>query len=320
MRIPGLARLTHLARLPRPLVAIALAGGLTATACSSDDSAKNADGSGTGVEQALASVPVSADMGAIDYVDSARVRPLAAKDRDLYVNLAHLGVPEAIESPYAGTSVRARWGFSEKDVTSSVSVTAEGSTSVRLTGSFDDDAMARKLRKQGYRTDSRDGVIRVRGKGDDKSETYELSSSVRVHNPDTRPRLSATAPKKSAADDPAYAKAADCLGDVYEATFYSARRSQDVRLMAIGGRIAAGGGSSETLCVVTPSKEAARTVAQKLREKTRPGARYAGSKVTVGEGAAPLVSMTWKNDVASGRRPAENNRSGELPMLLAPPG
>ncbi|MFE0106993.1 hypothetical protein [Streptomyces sp. NPDC059009] len=319
MRIPGLARLARLVRLPRPLVAVALAGGLTATACSSDDSAKSAEGTGTGVERALASVPASADMGAIDYVDSARVRPLAAKDRDLYVNLAHLGIPEAVESPYAGTSVRARWGFTEKDVTSSVSVTAEGSTSVRLTGTFDADAMARKLKKQGYRADSGDEVIRVRGTGDDKSETYELSSSVRVHNPDTRPRLSTTAPKKSAADDPAYAKAADCLGDVYEATFYSARRSQDVRLMAIGGRIAASGRSSETLCAVTSSKRAARAVAKKLREKTRPGARYAGSKVTIGEGATPLVFMTWKNDLASGRRPAENNRTGELPMLLAPP-
>ncbi|WP_447039741.1 hypothetical protein [Streptomyces sp. DSM 118878] len=295
-------------RISRPLLAVLLTGALSvgAAGCSLPGAVDGEDG--TGLERALDAVPGSAADQPVTYRDVRKARRLVAKDPSLYRGLAGFGIMEVAQSGYTGKDVSAGWGFDEKDVTASVQV---GDSSL-LTGDFDTSAVGRAMKKQGYAAAGIDGGTRFTKRGEDL--TYEVSGSVRVVNR-SHGRLGISAPGTSLRDDEAYAAVADCLGDVYEATYYAKRGDADAQLFAIGGRLAKDGRtSSEKLCVRAASAEAADTIAEALRAKTEPGARYAGSKVRVTED--DLVTMVWRNRPASGLRPADNDRTGELPNVL----
>ncbi|WP_069885193.1 hypothetical protein [Streptomyces luteocolor] len=301
----------RLPRTSRPFTAVLLAGALSAGATSCSLPGDDGAGGGTGLERALGAVPASAADQAVTYRDVRTVRRLVAEDPGLYRGLDGFGILEVAQSGYTGGSVRADWGFGAKDVRSSVLV---GDSSL-LTGEFDTDAVARAMRKQGYKASDTDGGTRYRKRGE--SGVYDVSESARVARR-SHVALPLTAPDDSLRDVKAYAAVADCLGDVYEATYYAERQDADTVLFAIGGRLGKDGrSSSETLCARAASKKAAATTAAKLREKTAPGERYAGSEVTVGEGDTPMITMTWKNRPESGLRPADNDRTSELPGLLA---
>ncbi|ATL30221.1 hypothetical protein [Streptomyces formicae] len=305
-------------RIPRPFLALLLTGALSASAaaCSLPGGDDGDGDDGTGLEQALDAVPASASDQAVTYRDVRTTRRLVAADPALYRGLAGYGILEVVQHGYTGGNVRADWGFDAKDVRASVQV-GDGSL---LTGRFDTDAVARAMKKRGYRATDADGGTRYKKSGD--ATTYEVSDSTRV-SIRSDVKLGLAEPDKSLLDEDAYAEIADCLGDVYEATYYAEREDADAVLFAIGGRLGKGGASSsssasssEKLCARTASKRAAESIAARLREKTAPGERYAGSKVTVGEGGTPLVTMTWKNSAKSGLRPGDNDKTGELPGLL----
>ncbi|MFJ2767714.1 hypothetical protein [Streptomyces sp. NPDC087300] len=299
-------------RLPRPFLAVLLTGALTASAaaCSlpgGDDGGGDGD---TGLERALDAVPASAADQAVTYRDVRTARRLVAADPALYRGLAGYGILEVVQHGYTGGSVRADWGFDAKDVRAAVQV-GDGSL---LTGRFDTDAIARAMKKQGYKPTDSDGGTRYKKSGE--PTTFEASESVRT-SIRSDVALGIEAPDKSLLDKETYAEVADCLGDVYEASYYAERADADTVLFAIGGRLGKDRESStEKLCARTGSRKAAKNAAARLREKTAPGERYAGSKVTVGEGGTPLVSMTWKNRAESGLRPGDNDKTGELPGLL----
>lgn len=304
----------RISRLSRPLLAVLLTGtlGVGAAGCSLPGGDGGEDG--TGLERALDTVPASAADQAVTYRDVRKVRRLVAEEPSLYRGLDGFGILEVAQSGYTGKDVRADWGFDEKDVTASVQV---GEDSL-LTGDFDTSAVGRAMKKQGFAATGTDGGTRFEKRGED-DVTYEVSDSVRVADR-SRGGLGVSAPAKSLRDDEAYAAVADCLGDVYEATYYAKRDDADAELFAIGGRLAKDGGtkkggvSTEKLCVRAASAEAADRVAETLRTKTGPGARYASSKVRVTED--DMVTMAWRNEPKSGLRPADNDRTGELPNLL----
>ncbi|MGW0531800.1 hypothetical protein [Streptomyces sp. NPDC003032] len=302
----------RISRTVRPCVAVLLTGALSVgTAGCSLPGGDGDGGEGTGLERALDAVPASAADQAVTYRDVRTVRRLLAKEPSLYRGLEGFGILEVLQRDYTGGNIRADWGFDEKDVRASVLV---GQSSL-LTGEFDTEAVGRAMRKQGYKAADTEGGTRFKKGGE--AGTYEVSGSARVANR-SDVRLGLSAPGTSLRDDKAYAAVADCLGDVYEATFYSKRQDADAVLFAIGGRLGKDGtSSSETLCARTASKKAAETTAAALREKTAPGERYAGSKVTVGKGETPLVTMTWRNRPKTGLRPSDNDRTAELPGLLA---
>ncbi|WP_369218132.1 hypothetical protein [Streptomyces flavofungini] len=295
-------------RTTRPLLAALLTGVLSVGAAGCSLPGGDGANDGTGLERALDAVPLSAADQAVTYQDVRTVRRLVAKDPSLYRGLDGFGILEVAQSDYTGKDVRSDWGFDETDVTASVQV---GDSSL-LIGDFDDAAVGRALKKQGYAATGVEGGARYSKRGE--SMTYETSGSVRVANR-SRATLKLSVPGASLRDDVAYAAVADCLGDVYEATYYAKRDDADAELFAIGGRLAKGGrASSEKLCVRATSAEAADTIAEALRTKTRPGARYAASKVRVSED--DMVTMTWRNRPRSGLRPADNDKTAELPTLL----
>ncbi|CAM5427632.1 hypothetical protein SALBM135S_08946 [Streptomyces alboniger] len=295
-------------RISRPLLAVLLTTALSAgaTGCSLPGGDEAVDG--TGLERALDAVPDSAADQAVTYRDVRTVRRLVAKDLPLYRGLDGFGILEVAQSGYTGKDVRADWGFDEKDVTASVQV---GDSSLLL-GDFDTSAVERAMKKQGYAATEVDDGTRFEKRGEDVR--YEVSGSVRVVNR-AHGGLGVSEPGTSLRDDMAYTAVADCLGDVYEATYYAKQDDADAELFAIGGRLSKNGRtSSEKLCVRAASSEAADAIAEALRTKTRPGARYAGSKVRVTDDG--LVTMAWRNRPKTGLRPADNDRTGELPNLL----
>ncbi|MFE2043379.1 hypothetical protein ACFXAZ_21130 [Streptomyces sp. NPDC059477] len=108
------------------------------------------------------------------------------------------------------------------------------------------------------------------------------------------------------ATDPAYRVAADCVGDdTCHATFYGKDRQNQLpglALFAIGAHAGDDGTSRERLCAVTQSPEAARAVTAAPRPETIEGEKFAGARIGVGSGSAPLVTMEWENSTASGTR------------------
>ncbi|MFE0171430.1 hypothetical protein ACFWZ2_03870 [Streptomyces sp. NPDC059002] len=299
-------------RIRRPFLAVLLTGvlGVSAAGCSLPGGDDGGGEDGTGLERALDAIPASASDQAVTYRDVRTLRRLVAAEPSLYRGLDGYGIVEVIQRGYTGGSVRKNWGFDEKDVRTSVLV----GDSTLLTGRFDTDAVARAMKKQGYKATDTDGGTRYKKPGE--PGTYDISDATRATNR-ADATLGLTAPGTSLRDDKAYAAVAECLGDVYEASYYAEREDADVPLLAIGGRLGKDGtSSSETLCARTASKKAAAATAAALRKKTAPGARYEGSKVHIGDGDTPLVTMTWKNRPDSGLRPGDNDKTAELPGLL----
>ncbi|MCL8016812.1 hypothetical protein [Streptomyces sp. AS02] len=297
----------------RHSLAALILGALTvgAVGCSSSSDGGNGDGDdrGTGLEKALAAVPDSAADESILYVDVSAVRDLVAKDEKQFKNLRSLGIPEA---GYATVPLK-EWGFDEKDVETSIAVGNGGST--RMTGQFDTATLTKALEQKGYGASDIDGGTLLKKPGSDS--TFQVSSSVRVAILDTDATgLGLDEPERSLVGDPAYAAVTDCLGDVYYASFYGKVERKGIALLAIGARLGADGTSTETICTVNASEKAAQGTATKLRGKTKAGEPYAGSKVTIGGGKTPIVSMTWKNSSQPRLRPGDNDKTLDLPGLL----
>ncbi|WP_255952377.1 hypothetical protein [Streptomyces odontomachi] len=303
----------------RPVAAVLLTAALAASAACGSESAGSDDTGGTGGKdgttftRALAAVPASLAGESIMFRDVGRARPLVESGNRMYAALDTYGIPEL--GQYAALDPKKDMGFDLKQVKTSLTV-SQTPTSF-LTGTFDPDAVSSALAKHGYHASKDDTGTHLTKSG---SPTVDVTGTVRSERTsDDSPKLPLTPPKKSVLDDAAYRAAADCLGDTYEATLYGkgAGKNKDVVLLAIGGRLSGGKASTETLCAVTASKDAADATAKALREKeTAAGKRYAGSEVTVGDGDTPVVSMTWKNKNASGSRPGDSDRTLELPSLL----
>lgn len=295
------------------LVALITCGALAvgAVGCFSSGDGDSGDGGakGTGLEEALAAAPVSAADEAILYVDVSTTRDLAAKDKKQFSGLWGYGIPEL--SGHAADPLK-EWGFDEKDVETSIVV---GNYNARMTGEFDTDALTKAFEEKGYGASDVDGGTRFMKPGDDS--TFQVSNSIRVgiHDKDGT-GLGLGEPEKSLAGDRVYAAVADCLGDVYYASFYGKVERKGIILLAIGARLAADGTSTETICTVNSSEKAAQSTAIKLRGKTKDGEPYVGSKVTIRDGKTPTVSMTWKNSSEGRRRPGDNNKTLDLPGLL----
>ncbi|MEV1023886.1 hypothetical protein [Streptomyces sp. NPDC050264] len=283
--------------------------------CGTQDDGGRA-GDDTGLTSALSGVPASAAEQPMTYRDVPTARRLLAADKTLYQGLDGYGVWELTGRPGSVASVKDSYGFEAGDVRTALQLGS--GQAQRLTGTFDVSAARDAMEKDGYRaSDSADDGVRLRKQG---QATFDVSGTARVTKwLDDGPTLPLDPPDESVADDAAYQAVVGCLGDdVYEATLYGKRsefRKQGVTLLGIGGR-ADGSASTEKLCALTTSKKSAEKIAGKLRTKTAPDERFAGSKVTIGDGDAPVVSMSWKNSTKSGLRPGDQDRTTELPKLL----
>ncbi|MCQ4211553.1 hypothetical protein [Streptomyces longispororuber] len=288
--------------------------GMGAVSCGAGDDSEN--GGGRGLTAALSAVPPSAAGQVVTYTDVTAARRLVGTGRKVYRSLNGYGIIELTGRPYTAVRMRPSYGFDEKDVATSLLLS--NGYGQRLTGDFDVAAVRAAMTKRGYRATDDDGAVRLRKKG---QADVDVSGSARTTKlTDDAVPLPLDPPDRSLTDDAAYRKAVDCLGDdVYRASLYGKRaayRKQGVTLLGIGSRAKTAAAPTETLCVVTPSEAAAEKVAGKLRGKTAAGERFAGSKVTVGDGGTPVVSMTWKNSTKSGMRPGDQDRTGELARLL----
>ncbi|WP_372345471.1 hypothetical protein [Streptomyces sp. KL116D] len=127
-------------------------------------------------------------------------------------------------------------------------------------------------------------------------------------------------PDRAVTDDAAYRKAVDCLGDDV-----CGRPCTEARRVPQAGRHPARHRQpredrrrpdGDALPVVTPSAAAAEKGGrQSSAGETAAGERFAGSKVTVGDGGT-VVSMTWKNSTESGMRPGDQDAPAGWPRLL----
>lgn len=308
-------------RMQRRVTAAVLAAVLAVgTAACGDDSG---DGSGSDSGDAKAGVGLSAALGGVPgdqagqtltYWNVPEVRRLVARDQKLYSALIGFGIPEVTQAAYRGEPVSAAVGFDEKAVDTSVQI---GSDATRLTGRFDVAAVTGAMKKRGWSETEADGAPLFT----DEEARVTVSSTVRSTSYGAQaPLLPLVAPKASVAADPAHRAAVDCLGDdAYQATFYGKDRPRQLpglTLFAIGARTTDDGASKERLCAVTQSADAAQAVAEVLRPKTAAGERFAGARIDVGDGAAPVVTMEWANSSDSGLRPGAQNQTAELPQLL----
>ncbi|MFI7388075.1 hypothetical protein [Streptomyces sp. NPDC049813] len=295
-------------------VALVLTGvlGMGVAACGAEgDEGKGGGDGGTGLASALSGLPVSAAEQTMTYRDVGAVRRLVAADKALYAGLGDFGIWELSGGRTTAASAKESYGFDVKDVDTALMVGA--GQAQRLSGTFDVEAARKAMEKDGYRSSDKDGGVRLSKQG---QATFDVSGSVRVTKWfDSGPVLPLGEPEHSVADDSAYQAVSDCLGDdVYEASLYgksAGYRKQGVTLAGIGGR-AHGSASTEKLCVLSTSKNAAKKIAKGLRAKTASGGRYAGSAVSVGDGDTPMVSMSWKNSTKSGMRPTDQDRTNEL--------
>ncbi|MEV7283146.1 hypothetical protein AB0O01_01035 [Streptomyces sp. NPDC093252] len=266
-----------------------------------------------GLTAALGGIPQDRGGQPLVYTDVPEVRRLTERDPELYAVLSGFGIPELAQADYAGEPARAALGFDETVVDSSVQI---GADAVRLTGRFDVDAVTGAMKERGWTETESKGAPLLTQDG----TRITVSPSVRslAHTRDAAlPPL--TDPETSIASDTAFRAVADCLGDdTYHATLYGKDREghlPGLTLFGIGARAGDDGTSTERLCAVTRSAEAARTVADALRPATAAGERFAGVRIEVGEGAAPVVTMEWDNSVAE-LRPGSQNQTGQLPQLL----
>ncbi|MFF2779369.1 hypothetical protein ACFVU3_31290 [Streptomyces sp. NPDC058052] len=295
-------------------LAAALLGGLTACGGDGDDAKP-----GGGLSAALDGVPAERADTYLAYVDVARARGLVAADRKLYGDLEDYGIPELAAARNEGDDPRDAFGFTAADVDSSVRI---GSTGFRLTGRFDPAAAGPPLERRGWKKGATDGGELWQ----DGDARVAVSSSVRsgaFAAEDALPPLGG--PERSLADDPAYRRAVDCLGeDAYLVHLFAGRSGNTlpgVALYGFGARAAEDGTSRERLCVVTESAEAARGVADALRPATAGGETFDGVAVEVGDGSEPVVTMEWANSATPvGLRPGRQTATHELPRLLAPRG
>jgi hypothetical protein len=287
------------------LTSAVLASGAVACGSDSGDDAGSAD---TGLTRALATIPASAADQSVLFRDVPTVRKLLAADNKLYANLDGYAIPELTQ--YRGGSLKGDYGFEETDVTTSLLV--GNSPTSFLVGTFKPDAVGQAMKGHGY-TSSKDDAGTHLTKPD--SPTVDVSETVRVERTSSdAPALPLTPPEESVAGDAAYAAMTKCLGDVYEASLYgkNAGQNKEVVLFGSGAKVDAQNKSTETVCIVTASQDAAENTAKALRDaqENGPAKNYAGIEVAVGD--APVVSMTWENSKESGRRPGDLDKSWEL--------
>ncbi|MGY0018434.1 hypothetical protein ACVHNB_05545 [Streptomyces sp. YJ-C3] len=299
-------------------VAPALAGVLSVGVVSCGAKDDKGGGGGKGLTAALSGVPAKVAEQGVTYWDVAAARRLTAADRSLYRGLDGYGIIELTGQPYSGKPLKSTYGFDAKNV--ETAVMPNNGDGQRLTGTFDVGAVRDAMKKRGYKaTDDDSGALRLRKRG---QADVDVSGSARVTRFTGTVTLPLDPPGRTVADDAAYKEVVACLGDdVYEAGLYGKRpgyRKQGVTLLGIGAR-AQGSASTEKLCALAISQESAEKIAGKLRTKTAPGERFAGSKVTIGDGDTPVVSMTWKNSKKSGLRPGDQHRTTELPRLVLSP-
>ncbi|WP_338700136.1 hypothetical protein V2W30_25685 [Streptomyces sp. Q6] len=297
-----------------PLLAGVL--GASAVACGAQNDDGTAGDGERGLTAALSAVPASSAELPLTYRDVRTARRLVATGASLYRGLDGYGVWELSGRPESRATFRTRYGFDAKNIETSLLLGSQQSQ--RLTGTFDVDAARAALTKRGYKA-SDEGGDGVRLSKDGQA-SFAVSASARVTDWLDGATLPLEAPSDAVTDDSAYRAVLDCLGDdVYEASLYGKRpeyRERGITLVGVAGRVDGTKNPTETLCALTPSKAAAERAAGKLRGKTGAGERYAGSKVTVGEGETPVVSLTWKNATKSGLRPTDQERTGELLRLL----
>ncbi|MFE3073840.1 hypothetical protein [Streptomyces sp. NPDC059247] len=304
---------TNRRRAGRTVSAAVVVAALVAVAgaCGGDSDAKG----GSGLSIGLGGIPQDQGGQTLTYWNVPEVMRLTRQDEQLYGALSGFGIPEVAQARYEEEPARVALGFDETTVDTSVQI---GSDAARLTGRFDVAAVTGAMRQRGWTETKSDGAPLLTQDGARVSVSSSVRSSSSARNTALPPL---TGPGASVATDPAYRAVADCIGeDAYHATFYGKdRRGQlsGLTLFAIGARAGADGTSTERLCAVTRSAEAARAVAAALRPETAAGKRFAGARVEVGEGSAPVVTMRWANST-SGLRPGSQNQTAELPRLLAP--
>ncbi|MER8236499.1 hypothetical protein [Streptomyces sp. NPDC094049] len=297
----------------RAVSAAAVVAALVVTAaCGADSDAGKAD---IGLSAALGGIPQERGGQTLTYWNVPEVLRLTQRDGQLYAALSGFGIPEVSQARYEEEPARDALGFDESMVDTSVQV---GSDAARLTGRFDVSAVTGAMKGRGWTETESDGAPLLTQDGARVSVSSSVRSSVASQNTALLPLTGA---KASVAADPAYRAAAGCIGeDAYHATFYGKNRQgqlSGLTLFAIGARAGDDGTSTERLCAVTRSAEAARAVAVALRPETAAGERFAGARVEIGGGSAPVVTMQWTNS-ASGLRPGSQNQTAELPRLLAP--
>lgn len=279
-----------------------------AVACGADSG--DAD---TGLTRALAKIPASFAGQSVMFRDVPRIRTLLSADKKLYAGLAGYSIPELTQ--YRGGSLKEDYGYEETDVTTSLLV-GNSPTSL-LVGTFKPDAVSEAMKSHGYAS-SEDAAGTHLTKPE--SPAVDVSETVRVERTSPEaPALPLTTPDESVTSDAAYAAMTTCLGDVYEASIYgrNAGQNKDVVLFGSGAALDDQNKSTETLCIVTASPGAAEATARALRDaqENGPGKNYAGLEVTISDGDAPVVSMTWENSTESGRRPGDVDKFGELPRV-----
>ncbi|MFI7103536.1 hypothetical protein ACIBK8_29810 [Streptomyces sp. NPDC050161] len=224
----------------------------------------------------------SAAQERIDYLDLRTARGLVAKDKSgMYKNLwfyyvhdfyAHV-IPEDDGGYDLRPTLKGTYGYDEKDVDTAVSVGVGGNY---LTGRFDKKAIAESSAA---------------------GDWHDLVGDNALYRSLGQPT------GKTLADDPAHVAVANCLGDVYEASFGPKYpEKSNALLTAVGGRITSSGTPISKICALAHSRRTANTMAKEMR---RDIANYPGAEVTIGKGDTPMVTMAWRNKPKPGLRPGD---------------
>ncbi|MET8826302.1 hypothetical protein ABZX40_34680 [Streptomyces sp. NPDC004610] len=297
----------------RTVSAVAVSAVLVAVTAACGGGSSDAAQADSGLTAALGGIPQDQSDRPLVYSDVPEVRRLTRQNAEQYAVISGFGIPELAQTAYAGEPAREAFGFDETVVDTSVQI---GADAVRLTGRFDVDAVTGAMKKRGWTETESDGAPLLTQDGTRVAVSSSVRSLAYTRNAALPPLNNA---ETSVAADTAFRAVADCIGDdTYHATFYGKDREGQLpglTLFGIGARAGDDGVSKERLCAVTRSAEAARTVADALRPATAAGERFAGARVEIRDGAAPVVTMEWTNSVSE-LRPGSQNQTNELPQLL----
>lgn len=262
--------------------AIALATVLLAavTGCSSGS---NEGGSGSKLLGGLGTLADDKGAKQVTFLDAARARKLSKVDSKRFRFVAQPG-GSLLNSYEPGP-----WGEHLK--VTQIGTAVDTNEAGHWEGSFDAPAITESLKSHGYTKSERDGEEVWKHPGS-TGVSFQVSAgeiSYSSRNPDP---MSAVTPKEgsSLADNKAYRRAAECLGDVYRADFNPLSSPDPVRLGALGQQADSAAKNTEVLCFVVKDDATAQQLEAKLRSVVRAESpKFDGTKVTVEKGDQPVV-------------------------------
>ncbi|MFJ6853514.1 hypothetical protein ACIQM3_23805 [Streptomyces sp. NPDC091271] len=219
----------------------------------------------------------------VTFLDAVRVRKLSKGDAKRFTQVSQPASP--LLNPYQPGLLGQQ--FEVTQINTAIDTGEAGHWS----GSFDESAITKSLKSNGYTQTEKDGRT-VWAHPGDTGATLQVSEDEISYSTRDSDSMAAVDPQEgsSLADHKDFRRAAECLGDVYRADYNPLSSSNPVRLAALGQQASSAAKNTEILCFVVKDDAAAGSLESDLRAVvSAESPTFDGTKVTVEKGDRPLV-------------------------------